>query len=84
MGLIFTGGLETSELITGDLTAYAICAGGGVLIGVPTAETKGPPTGCPIAGAPYTPTLDGAVGGWLVDCLVDPSPEQFASPVIGP
>lgn len=62
MGLIFTGGLGTSGLITGDLTVYVICAGG-VLTGVPTAETKGPPTACPMVGAPYIPTPDGPAGG---------------------
>lgn len=58
MGLIFTGGLVTSEL-----TAYSICAGGGVLTGVPTAETKGPPIGCPTVEAPYIRTPNDPVGG---------------------
>lgn len=60
MGLMFTDGLVASEL-----TEYGICAGEGVLTatGVPTAETKGPPTGCPTVGAPYIPTPNDPIGG---------------------
>ena len=63
MGAIFIGAPGTTAPATGALTPYAMCGAAGRFTGVPTAETSGPPIGCPIVGAPYIPTPEGPAGG---------------------
>ncbi|OMO72172.1 hypothetical protein CCACVL1_17907 [Corchorus capsularis] len=59
---MFIGAPGTTAPGIGALTPYAICAWVGRFTGVPTAETRGPPIGCPIARAPYMPTPGAAAG----------------------
>lgn len=68
IGPMFIGAPGTTVPATGARTPYAMCAGAGRFTGVPTADTRGPPIGCPIVGAPYIPTPEGPVGVWG-DCL---------------
>lgn len=80
MGGMFIGAPGTSAPGgIGALTPYAMCGEGPArFTGVPTAETRGPPIGCPILGAPYMPTP----GGPAADCLADfPEPDE---PTAGP
>lgn len=77
-GLTFTGAPGTTAPVTGALTPYAMCAGEGRFTGVPTADTKGPPTGCPMVGAAYIPTPVEAG----VACLVALEVELVAAPFV--
>ena len=76
MGTMFIGAPGT-----GARTPNAICAGGGRFTGVPTAETRGP-IGCPMVGAPYMPTPDGAAGAWGAGLLDLPDVPEAAEPFV--
>lgn len=81
---MFIGAPGTTAPGSGGRTPYAICVDGGRFTGVPTAETKGPPIGCPMLVAPYIPTPGGAADAG-VGCLLElPAAEPFDWPVIGP
>lgn len=80
MGTMFIGAPGTTPG-TGALRPYAMCGGpAGRFTGVPTADTRGPPIGCPIVGAPYMPTPGpvGPAGDCLVDLPEEPTAEPFA------
>ena len=80
IGTMFTGAPGTTVPGTGAWTPYAMCAGGGRFTGVPTADTRGPPIGCPMVGAAYIPTPGTPVeagGACLVDLPVEFAAEPF-------
>lgn len=67
---MFIGAPGTTVPGTGARIPYAICGDPERFTGVPTADTKGPPIGCPMEGAAYIP----APGIPAVDgtaCLTD-------------
>lgn len=82
----FIGAPGTTVPGTGAPRPYAMCAGAGRFTGVPTADTRGPPIGCPMVGAAYIPTLGvalGVGGAGFVD-FPECAAEPFVWPVIGP